>query len=299
MTDTAELMRKVRGIRIMADRLVDDRLSGDWRSAFKGQGLEFEEIREYVPGDDVRDIDWNATARTGFPRVKRWSEERQLTVLLLVDVSGSQAFGPGARTKADLAAELSCLLALASVRSQDNVGLVLFSDRILLTLRPRKGRHAVMRIVREILSAADGAVGGGTDIRAALDCLSAIQRRRAVVFLVSDFRAEDWRAPLAAAARRHDLVCCSVSDPAESQLPDAGLVELADPETGETVWADTSSPTLRAAFAANAAARAERIRTMIAASGAGLMEFSTSEDPAPTVRAFFRRRAMRARRAGR
>ena len=222
MIDTVELMRKVRSIRILTNRLVDERLAGDWRSSFHGQGLEFEEIREYHPGDDVRTIDWNVTARTGSPQTKRFSEERRLTVLFLVDVSGSQSFGSGARAKSDLAAELACLLALTSIRNQDEVGLVLFSDRIVKTVPPRKGRTAVMRIVREVLAAADGAVGGGTDIAGALDWLAAVQRRKAVVFLVSDFQDEGWEGRLAALARRHDLICCPVSDPAESRLPAAG-----------------------------------------------------------------------------
>ena len=297
MIDTAELMRKVRGIRLVAEGLVDDRFAGDWQSSFKGQGLAFEEIREYVPGDDVRSIDWNATARMGSPRVKRWAEERQLTVLLLVDVSGSQAFGSGSRTKAELSAELACLLALASVRSQDNVGLILFSDRIVKTVPPRKGRNAVMRIVREILAAAEDNVGGGTDIAGALDALAAAQRRRAVVFLVSDFRADGWEARLASAARRHDLVCCAVSDPAESVLPAAGMIELADPESGESFWADTSSAAVRKAFADAAAAREARLEDTFMRAGAPFLRIRTDEDAAAPVRAFFHRRAIRHRRA--
>ena len=291
MIDTVELMRKVRSIRILTNRLVDERLAGDWRSSFHGQGLEFEEIREYHPGDDVRTIDWNVTARTGSPQTKRFSEERRLTVLFLVDVSGSQSFGSGARAKSDLAAELACLLALTSIRNQDEVGLVLFSDRIVKTVPPRKGRTAVMRIVREVLAAADGAVGGGTDIAGALDWLAAVQRRKAVVFLVSDFQDEGWEGRLAALARRHDLICCPVSDPAESRLPAAGLVELEDPETGEAVWADLSSRAVREAFDADAAARAETLRSTFRRSGADFMDFRTDEDPIGPVRAFFRRRA--------
>ena len=297
MIDTAELMRKVRGIRLVAEGLVDERFAGDWQSSFKGQGLAFEEIREYVPGDDVRAIDWNATARTGSPRVKRWAEERQLTVLLLVDVSGSQAFGSGIRTKAERSAELACLLALASVRSQDNVGLILFSDRIVKTVPPRKGRHAVLRIVRAILAAAEDAVGGGTDIAAALDALAAAQRRRAVVFLVSDFRAEGWESRLAAAARRHDLICCAVSDPAEHALPAAGLLELTDQETGETFWADTSSASIRKAFAEAAQARETQLEETFRRAGAPFLRIRTDEDTAAPVRAFFHKRALRKRRA--
>ena len=173
---------------------------------------------------------------------------------------------------------------------------MLFSDRIVKTVPPRKGRTAVMRIVREVLAAADGAVGGGTDIAGALDWLAAVQRRKAVVFLVSDFQDEGWEGRLAALARRHDLICCPVSDPAESRLPDAGLVELEDPETGDAVWADLSSRAVRDAFDADAAARAESLRSLFRRSGADSMEFRTDEDPIGPVRAFFRRRAAAHRR---
>lgn len=296
--DAAELMKKVRGIRILTGRLVDERLAGDYHSAFKGQGLEFDEIRAYVPGDDVRSIDWNVTARTGFPQVKRFAEERQLTVIFAVDVSGSQSFGSGGRrTKAELSAEIACLLALTSIRNQDNVGLLLFSDRVLKWLPPRRGRTAVLRIVREVLAAGDDA-RGGTDLAAALERLEGSLHRKAVVFLVSDFQAEGWEKRLAALARRHDLVCCPVRDPAEADLPAAGLVELEDPETGESVWADLSSPALRAAFGERAAKTRAGLRALFRRHGIDEMEFSTDSDPIGPIRAFFRKRAARRRRSG-
>ena len=295
-TDTLDLMRRVRGIRILSSRLVDDRLAGGYRSSFRGQGLEFDEIRAYEPGDDVRTIDWNVTARTGFPQVKRFVEERQLTVVFLVDVSGSLSFGSGARTKAERAAELCCLLSLVSLRNRDDVGLVLFSDRVLKTLPPRKGRGAAMRIVREVLAAGDSAAGG-TDLKGALEWFCAAQKRRAVVFLVSDFQAEGWENALGAAARRHDLVCCAVSDPAERALPAAGPVELEDPETGEAVWADLSSPAVRRAWAEAAAERDAALRASLKRSGADAMFFGEDSDPVPTIRKFFAKRA--ARRGGR
>lgn len=294
--DAAGLMKKVRGIRILTGRLVDDRLAGDYHSAFKGQGLEFDEIRTYVPGDDVRSIDWNVTARTGFPQVKRFAEERQLTILFAVDVSGSQSFGSGARTKAELSAEIACLLALTSIRNQDNVGLLLFSDRVVKWLPPRRGRTAVLRIVREVLAADDAR--GGTDLAGALERLERSLHRKAVVFLVSDFQAEGWEKRLAALARRHDLVCCPVRDPAETDLPAAGLVELEDPETGESVWADLSSSALRAAWRDRAAARLADLRALFRRHGIDSMEFSTAADPIDPIRRFFRRRAARRRRSG-
>ena len=300
MTDAAtlDLMRRVRGIRILANRLVDDRLAGGYRSSFRGQGLEFDEIRAYEPGDDVRAIDWNVTARTGYPQIKRFVEERQLTVVFLVDVSGSLSFGSGARTKAERAAELCCLLSLVSLQNRDDVGLVLFSDRVVKSLPPRKGRGAAMRIVREVLAAQESA-SGGTDLKGALEWLSAVQRRRAVVFVVSDFQAEGWERALSAAAKRHDVVCCAVSDPAERKLPAAGPVELEDPETGETVWADLSTAAVRRAWERDAAARGEALRAALRRCGADAMFFGEDGDPAPALRRFFRARAARRGRARR
>ncbi len=287
-------MKKVGSIRILTRKLVDDRLSGDYHSSFKGQGIEFDEIREYVPGDDVRSIDWNVTARTGLPQVKRFSEERELTVMFLVDVSGSQSFGSSrgkVSTKAELAAEIACLLALTSIRNQDNVGLILFSDGVQRCIPPRKGRNAVARIVREVL-AADRAEGG-TDIAAALEHFDAVQRRKSVVFLISDFQDSGYETRLAALARRHDLVCCTISDPAEEALPDAGPVELEDPETGETVWVDLSSRALRVSFAVAARKRRDALQAMFRRAKIDSMEFSTAADPIDVVRAFFRRRARK------
>ncbi|MGI5869782.1 MAG: DUF58 domain-containing protein [Kiritimatiellia bacterium] len=295
MIDTVELMRKVGNIRILTSRLVDNDLSGDYHSSFKGQGIEFDEVREYIVGDDVRSIDWNVTARTGFPHVKRFSEERELTVVFVVDVSGSQSYSSTPRPKSELAAELTCLLALTSIRNQDNIGLVLFSDRVVKTLPPRKGRKAVMRLVREVLAADDAR--GGTDIAGALDYLNSIMRRKAVVFLVSDFQDDGWEKRLATTAIRHDLVCCHLSDPSELQLPDAGVLELEDPETGEALWVDTSSKALRDAYAAQASTRLEELKSTFRRNRIDAMFLSTDQDPIHDVRAFFRNRASKRRRA--
>jgi uncharacterized protein (DUF58 family) len=295
MIDTVELMRKVGNIRILTSRLVDDHLAGDYHSSFKGQGIEFDEVREYIVGDDVRSIDWNVTARTGFPHVKRFSEERELTVVFLVDVSGSQSYSSTPRPKSELAAELTCLLALTSIRNQDNIGLVLFSDRVVKTLPPRKGRKAVMRLVREVLAADEAR--GGTDIAGALDFLNSVMRRKAVVFLVSDFQDAGWEKRLATTAIHHDLVCCHLSDPCERQLPDAGVLELEDPETGEALWVDTSSKALREAYAAQAAARLEGLKATFRRNRVDAMFLSTDQDPIHDVRDFFRNRAAKRRRA--
>ena len=305
-TDVKELMARVGKIRILTNRLIDDRLSGDYHSTFKGQGVEFDEVRPYMVGDDVRTIDWNVTAKTGIPYIKRFSEERELTVLFMVDVSGSQGYGSVRRSKMELAAEVTALLALTAIRNQDKIGLVLFSDRIVKYIPPRKGRDSVMRLVREVLAAEDDAEGG-TDIAAALKFLSGVQKRRAVVFLVSDFmgegrgKREEGRSDedavferlLRATARRHDVVCVPVSDPAESELPDVGLVELEDPETGELALVDTSSAKVRRAFAAKAKDEDEELRRFFLKTGIDTMRISTDRPYIDEVRTLFKRRARK------
>ena len=301
-TDVKDLMAKVGKIRILTRRLIDDQLSGDYHSTFKGQGVEFDEVRPYQFGDDVRTIDWNVTARTGAPFIKRFSEERELTVLFMVDVSGSQSYGSSGRTKSDLAAEVTALLAMTALRNQDKVGLVLFSDRVVKYIPPRKGRDSVLRLAREVLAASDGAEGR-TDIAAALRFLNGVQKRKAVVFLVSDFMAsgsegsagalERFDSMLRAAARRHDVVCVTVSDPAESQLPDVGLVELEDPETGELMLVDTSSDSVRRAFAASAADAREGLARFFAKTGIDTLDLVTDRPYVDQIRALFKRRARK------
>ncbi len=292
--DVKELMAKVGRIRILTNRLIDDQLAGDYHSTFKGQGVEFDEVRPYEVGDDVRSIDWNVTARTGVPYIKRYSEERELTILFLVDVSGSQSYGSRGRTKSELAAEVTALLALTAIRNQDKVGLVLFSDRIVKYIPPRKGRDSVMRLAREVLAASEDAEGG-TDIALALKFLNGVQKRRAVVFLVSDFLepSENFAKLLEATAHHHDVICMSVTDPAESELPDAGLVELEDPETGELVLVDTSSAEVRRAFAEKAASDGEARKRFFVRSRIESLELATDRPYIDEVRALFRRRARK------
>ena len=302
MTDVKELMAKVGKIRILTNRLIDDQLAGDYHSTFKGQGVEFDEVRPYVPGDDVRTIDWNVTARIGEPFIKRFSEERELTVLFLVDISGSQAYGSVTGSKAELAAEVTALLALTAIRNQDKIGLVLFSDKIVKYIPPRKGRQPVMRIVREVLAAEDDAMGG-TDVAGAIRFLNGVQKRKCVVFLVSDFqdygtndetsRFASWKNLLQVAARRHDVVCVDVSDPAEHRLPNAGLVELEDPETGELVLVDTSDRRVRESFAATAKEEEESLLKFFNRSGIDHISISTDRPYINEVRALFKRRARK------
>ena len=300
-TDVKELMAKVGKIRILTNRLIDDQLAGDYHSTFKGQGVEFDEVRPYIAGDDVRSIDWNVTARTGTPYIKRFAEERELTIMFAVDVSGSQSYGSVRRSKMELAAEATALLALTAIRNQDKIGLILFSDHIVKYIPPRKGRDSVMRLVREVLAAEDDAAGG-TDIEGALRFLNGVQKRRAVVFLVSDFLGAglmdgDSRLGklLRATARHHDMVCVPVTDPAEGELPDVGLVELEDPETGALELVDTSSRAVRRAFAAKAAEERESLDRFFRKTGIDTLPIDTAKPYVDGVRALFRRRARKRR----
>jgi len=292
--DVKALMKQVGRIRVVTNRLVDEHLSGEYHSVFKGQGIEFDEVREYVPGDDIRSIDWNVTARMGHPYVKRFCEERELTILFVVDVSGSQSFGSGERPKSELAAEVCCLLALSAIKNQDKVGLILFSDRIEKSLPPRKGRTAALRLVREVLAAEE--TRRGTDIAGALRFLNQIQKRRAVVFVISDFMAPDYERELRVASKRHDVVCCRIGDPREDTLPDAGLVEVQDPETGDVVVLDTSSRALREAFAAEATREQEALTRRFRKLKVDLLSMSTDRPFVDDVHRLFRKRQVRAAR---
>ncbi len=291
MVDTQALMKQVGKIRIMTGRLIDDQLSGDYLSTFKGQGVEFDEVRPYQPGDDVRQIDWNVTARTGEPFIKRFSEERELTIHFLVDVSGSQAFGSGERSKASLAAELTALLALTAIRNQDKIGLTLFTNRIINHIPARKGRTAVMRLVREVLAAEE--TYEQTDIRAAIRFLNSIQKRKAIVFLISDFQDAHYERDLTVLARRHDVIVCPVRDPAESILPNVGLVELQDPETRESFIVDTASKAVRDDYAMCAQhARTAQLKRFRAC-GIDILEVFTDKPYIHAVRELFRKRARK------
>jgi uncharacterized protein (DUF58 family) len=241
-----EILKKVRRIELSTRGLVNEVFSGEYHSVFKGQGMTFAEVREYQYGDDIRSIDWNVTARTGTPFVKVFEEERELTVMLVVDVSASGNFGSRERFKGEVAVELSAVLAFSAIKNNDKIGLILFSDRVEKFVPARKGRRHVLRVLRELLF--HRPEGRGTDIGAALQYLSRVTRRRAVVFLVSDFMSAGFSHPLSVVGRRHDLVAIRMSDPREAQLPPVGFVELEDPETGERLVVDTSDRGLREAF---------------------------------------------------
>jgi len=241
-----EILKQVRRIEISTRGLVNEVFSGEYHSVFKGRGMSFAEVREYEYGDDIRNIDWNVTARTGSPFVKIFEEERELTVMLLVDVSASGDFGTRTRLKAEVAVEICALLAFSAIKNNDKVGLIIFSDHVEKFVPPRKGRRHVLRVLRELLY--HRPEGRGTDITSALEYLAHVQRKKAVTFLVSDFRDEGFEKALAVAGRRHDLVAVRLSDARESELPTVGLIELEDPETGERVVVDTSDEAFRTAF---------------------------------------------------
>lgn len=290
--DTKELMKQVGRIKMITSRLVDDRLTGEYHSVFRGQGIEFDEVREYVPGDDIRSIDWNVTARMGHPYVKRFSEERELTVLFLVDVSGSQSFASANRSKSETAAEITCLLALSAIKNQDNVGLILFSDRIEKFIPPRKGKTAAMRLVREVLASEE--TRHGTDIAAALRFLNGVQKRKAVVFLISDFIDREYDRELRVTARKHDVICCPVSDPHEMVLPNVGLIEVEDSESGELVLIDTSSRALREEFAQRTKSAREQLIRSFRRNKVDFISLSTDRPFVDDVRRLFKQRQIRA-----
>lgn len=293
---TEELLRRIRRIEISTRKLVTEGLAGAYLSTFKGQGMEFSEVREYDPGDDIRSVDWNVTSRTGSLHVKKFVEERELTVLFLLDVSRSFAFGSGGRFKRDAAAEASAALAFSAIRSGDRVGAILFTDRPEIRLPARKGRRHGLRVLRDLLYFEPE--GRGTDIAAAAALLNRAVRRRATVFLVSDFVGdppERWKRPLRVAARRHDLVAIRVSDPREREMPDVGLLTLEDAETGALNRVDTSDRRVRTAFRRRSRQVREEAARALRDIGVDIVEVAAGESPEAPLRRFFHRRARRRR----
>lgn len=291
-----EVLRKVRRLEIRTRRLVDESLAGSYHSVFKGRGMEFAEVREYEPGDDVRTIDWNVSAKMGHPFVKKFTEERELTVMLVVDASASGHFGSATATKLETMAEIGALLAFSAIRNNDRVGLLLFTDRIERFVPPRKGRDHGLRVLRELL--AFETVGRGTNIKGALDVLRRVVTKRSVVFLISDFQAQGYDTTLRATNLKHDLVAIAISDPREESLPSVGLVAMSDAETGRLALIDTGSPAVRRHFAARQLRERERTRSVLKKSGTDLLELSTGTDYDRALVTFFRERARRATRAG-
>lgn len=293
---TRSVAKKVRLIEIQTDQAVDDVLAGEYSSVFKGSGMEFEEVREYAPGDEIRSIDWNVTARMGKPFVKRYVEERELTIWFLVDLSASGSFGSRSQLKSETAAEFCALLAFAAIRNNDKVGLVVFTDRVELSIAPSKGRTHVLRLIRELLRFSPE--GRGTDLGTALEYLGRVTHKRGVVFLVSDFLtpaplAQEGGKRLRILARRHDLVAVLVGDARERELPNVGLIELEDAETGERVLLDTSSARVRREYAIAARRRLEALRDFFRATGIDQVEVLTGQDYVRDLRTLFRRRGRK------
>lgn len=286
-----ELLKKIRRIEIRTSHMVNDVLAGQYHSAFKGRGMEFEEVREYRIGDDVRTIDRNVSARYGKPHVKVFREERELTVLLLVDMSRSHEFGTHGQLKRELAAEVCATLAFSAIRNNDKVGLICFTDRIEKFVPPRKGVNHVLRVIRELLYLEPQ--GRGTDLAAAFDYLNKTTRRRAVVFLMSDFQAAGYENPLRIAKQRHDVIPIAVGDRREMELPAVGLVELVDAETGERIVIDTASRSLRREYSLSAVGGLEQRSTMFRRMKMDCIEVRTGESFVEPLTRFFLAREAR------
>ena len=286
-----EVMQQIRRIQIRTSHVVNDILTGQYESVFKGQGMEFKEVREYVPGDEVRMIDWNVTARTGVPHVKLLAEERELTVMILVDASGSGRFGSVSRFKNELAAELCAVLAISAIKNNDKVGLIIFTDDVELYVPPSKGRTHVLRVIREVLYFEPK--GTATNIPGALQFLNGVTRRRAVAFLVSDFMADGYETALRVANRRHDMIAVSVTDPREESLPDVGYVAVRDAETGREVLVDTSEKAVREEYAKAARARAGKRDTTFQRTRVDAIHVRTDRPYIEELYRFFRMRERR------
>ena len=287
-----ELIKKIRYIQIYTSKAVNDVLAGEYHSVFKGQGMEFDEVRAYQPGDDIRTIDWNVTARTGHPYVKRYVEEREITVFFLVDLSRSGSFGSREKLKNEVAAEFCALLAFSAIKNNDKVGLIVFTDTIQLFIPPAKGTSHVLRLIRELLFFEPGKIRKktGTDIALALDYLGRVLHKRGVVFLVSDFLDQNFEKPLRVLARRHDLIAVTVSDPRELALPDVGLLEIQDAETGEIVVIDTGSKTVRSRYKRLAEEKNKALSDLFQSTGIDQIQLLTDRDYVLDLVKFFRKR---------
>lgn len=297
---TREILKKVRQIEVRTNRLVNDSLAGSYQSVFKGRGMNFDEVREYVPGDDIRTIDWNVTARTGIPHIKKFTEERELTIMLMIDISGSGEFGSTSSSKRELMAELGSVLAFSAVRNNDKVGLILFTGSVELYIPPQKGRGHILRIIREILYFRPKGVK--TDIKGVLDFVNRVMKRKCVSFLISDFSlGNDFEEELQAlqpklqiSNRRHDLISLIVTDPREYELPDVGWITLEDAETGEQVELNTSDSKVRDEYSNIARTREKMVHKSMRLAGVDLLNLRTDRSYLPPLLSFFRDRKKRA-----
>jgi uncharacterized protein (DUF58 family) len=283
-----EILQKVRRIEIKTRSIVNDILSGEYHSVFKGRGIEFSEVRTYTDGDDIRIIDWNVSARMREPYVKQHIEERELTVMLVVDASASGNFGTVNQLKAEMAVELCALLAFSAIKNNDRVGLIIFTSEVEKFIPPKKGKNHVLRVIRELLYFKPQKTG--TSINAALSFLNQVQTKKATVFLVSDFFAPDFKSSLRVVSKRHDLVAITLSDPREYEMPPIGLVQLRDPESGELVLVDTGSKAFRTQYKQQMEARRSAIRQTLRTTGVDEIALSTESDYVEPLVRFFRKR---------
>ena len=286
-----KILQKVRRIEIKTRGLVNDLFGGEYHSIFKGRGMTFSEVREYNPGDDIRLIDWNVTARTGSPFVKVFEEERELTVFLVVDISASGEFGSGSQLKRDYGAEVASVLGFSAIKNNDKVGLILFSDRVEKYIIPKKGKSHVLRVIRELLYTVPK--GSKTSIKVALDYLLKVAKRKCVVFLISDFLDDSYLRSLKIANKKHDLITIQLLDPVELELPNMGLLKVEDLETGETFWIDTSSQKSMKQLRKEIGIKQSNFRKEIKKSGIDLISISTDEDFVDPLMSFFKSRENR------
>jgi uncharacterized protein (DUF58 family) len=288
-----EILKQIQRIKITTSRMVTDVFAGQYHSVFKGKGMEFDEVREYFPGDDIRTIDWNVTARTGHPHIKKFVEERELTVMIVLDMSGSTYFGTVKNLKVRLAAEICSVLAFSAIKNNDKVGLIGFTDRIEILVPPRKGLRHIMRIVREALYFKP--TGRGTDIALALEYLNRVTRRKTVTFLISDFYATDFTRALSIANKRHDIIAVTITDPAEVDLPALGVVRFTDAETGAQKVVDTADKDFIRSYHAGALRRVAERKKLFQSINVDCVDIRTDVPYARTLFSFFRKRGRRAR----
>lgn len=288
-----EILKQVKRVELRTRRLVDALFAGEYRSVFKGQGMEFAEVREYSSGDEVRTIDWNVTARMNRPFVKRYIEERELTIVLALDISGSERFGTVSRFKSDMMTEFAAIIAMAAIRNNDRVGLIFFTDRVEHVVPPRKGKRHVLRIVRDLLAFIPA--GTHTNLAPALEYMQRTLRQHTIVFLVSDFQADGYEHALKVLGRKHDIVAVTLNDPAEQNLPSVGLARMRDPETGEFLEVDTSDRRVRAAYAEHIGAELAARRRVLRRSGVDEIELTTDGSVIEPLLKFFRARETKGR----
>lgn len=290
---TKETLKKIRRIQITTSRMVTDVFAGQYKSIFKGKGMEFDEVREYQPGDEIRSIDWNVTARMGHPYVKKFVEERELNIMLLLDKSGSSYFGTVKQLKSSLAAEICSVLAFSAIQNNDKVGLIVFTDKVEKFVPPRKGSKHVLRVIREALYFKPK--GKGTDIAGAVSYLNRVTKRRTVAFVISDFYAPDYKIPLSIANKRHDIIAVTITDPLELELPDVGMIKLEDAETENFFSIDTSSPDIRASYRKNSLRRFKEREELFRSASVDNIDIRTNVPYYRTLLKFFKMRGRRLR----